>query len=62
MRAGLGADAFHHDNMLDRRRVGKRFVGIFFKRHDGAAPITAVGGDEHFGLSVVNPATQRLRR
>ena len=36
-----------HDDVLDRRRVLQRFVGRLLERHDLAAPIAAVGGDEH---------------
>ena len=39
----------------------QRLVDIFLERHDGTAPVTAVGGDEHFGLSIVDAVAQRLR-
>ena len=50
----------HDDDVLDRRRVGERFVGDALQLHDVAAPVAAVGGDEEARLLVVDAIAQRL--
>ena len=50
----------HDDDVLDRRRLGERFVGDLLQRHDAAAAIAAVGGDEQPRLRVVDAIAQRL--
>ena len=40
----------------------QRLVGRLLERHDLAAAIAAVGGDEHRRLRVVDAIAQRLRR
>ena len=52
--------ALHDDDVLDRRRVRERLVGHLLERHDLAAAIAAVGGDEQRGLRVVDAIAQRL--
>ena len=43
-----------------RGRAGERLVGDRLERHDAAAAVAAVGGDQHLGLRVVDPVAQRL--
>ena len=56
------AAAAHDDDVLDRRRRGDRLVGRRLEREHLAAPVAAVGGDQHLGLGVVDPVGERLRR
>ena len=44
----------------DRRRVLQRLVGHLLERHELAAAIAAVGGDQHRALRVVDAVAQRL--
>ena len=48
--------------MLDRRRRRHRLVGRRLQREHLAAPVAAVGGDQHLGLGVVDAVGERLRR
>ena len=52
--------ALHDDDVLDRRRACQRLVGHLLERHDLAAAIAAVGGDEQPCLRVVDAIAQRL--
>ena len=47
--------------MLDAGRGGDGIVRVLFQRHNRAAAIAAIGGDQHFGARVVDPVPQRLR-
>ena len=48
----LVVGAAEDDHFLDRRFTGQRGVDIVFERHDGAAAIAAVGGDDAGGPAV----------
>ena len=48
-----------HD-MLDRRGVGAGLVGGRLEREHLAAPIAAIGGDQHLGFGVVDAVGERL--
>ena len=39
----------------------KRLVGLRLQREHLAAPVAAVGGDQHLGLGVVDPVGERVR-
>ena len=54
--------SLHDDNVLDSHAFLERFVGVALERHGLTATITAVRGDQHFRLRVVDAITQRLRR
>ena len=56
----LVAAAPDDDDVLDRRRVGQRLVGGRLEREHLAAAVSAVGGDQHLGLGVVDPVGERL--
>ena len=60
---GIGSPGppLHDDDVLDGRRVLERLVGRLLQRHDLAAPISAVGGNQHGGVRVVDAVAQRLR-
>ena len=46
--------------MLDAGRAGDRVVRVLLQRHDRAAAIPAVRGDQDFRAGVVDPVPQRL--
>ena len=48
------------DHVLEGRQTWPRRVGVLLERHDLAAPIAAVGRDQHLGLAVVVPTGERL--
>ena len=56
------AAAPHDDDVLDRRRRRHGLVGRRLQREDVAAPVAAVGRDQHLGLGVVDAVGQGLRR
>ena len=56
----LLAGAAHHHHPGDGRRILESLVGNVLQRHDPAAPVAAVGGDQHLGLGVVDPVAERL--
>ena len=61
MCTGIGRiAALDDDDVLDRRRSLERLVGNLLERHDLAAAIAAIGGDEQLGLLVVDAVAQRL--
>ena len=55
--AGTALNDYH---ILDRGRLGDRFVGDLLQRHDLPAPVSAVGGDEQPRLLVVDAIAERL--
>ncbi len=57
---GLVAGALQDDDLLDRRARADGAVGVLLERHDLAAAIAAVGGDEHLRFAVLDPSGQRL--
>ena len=57
------AAAPHHDeHMLDGGAPFDRFVGVTLERHDLAATIAAVGGDQHLAAAIVDAIAQGLGR
>ncbi len=56
------APTLDDDDVLDRRRVGHCVVGGGLQREHLAAPVAAVGGDQHGRLGVGDPVGERLRR
>ena len=56
----VGEAALHDDDVFDARCLLERFVGDLLERDDRAAPIAAVGGDEHRCGRVVDAIAQRL--
>ncbi len=56
------AGALHHYHVLDRRRLLERLIGVALERQHRAAPVAAVGGDEHFALRIVDPVAQTVAR
>ena len=58
------ASAVHHHHCLHRLCSGglQRLIDIGFQQNRLAAAHARIGGDDHFGLAVFNPAGQRIRR
>ncbi len=52
--------ALHHDDVFDRGSVGACLVGGRLQREDLTSAVTAVGGDQHLRLCVVDAVGQRL--
>ena len=57
---GRARAALDDDDVLDRRRVFQRLVGHLLERHDLAAAVAAVRGDEQLALRVVDAIAQRF--
>ena len=51
--------AFDDDHVLHAWRVLERLVAIAFEWHNRAAPVTAIGGDQKFGIAIVDPIRER---
>jgi hypothetical protein len=51
--------ALDDQHVLDRGGVGQRLVRVGLERRDLAAPVAAVGGDQHLRLGVVDAVAQR---
>ena len=54
------AGALHHHDRLHAGRFRQRRVDVLLQRHDPAAPVAAVGGDDDARLRVVHAVAQRL--
>ena len=50
----------HGDHVFDARTLHDRGVRVVLQRDDGAAPPSAVGGDQHLRLRVVDAVAERL--
>ena len=59
--AGLSHAALHHHHVLDGRCFLQGLVRVALERDDGAAPVSAIGGDEHLALRIVDAVAHRLR-
>ena len=58
--AQIGGAAADDDDAGDRRGRRQRLVGHLLERHDIAATVAAVGGDQHLALRVVDAIAQRI--
>ena len=56
------ADTSQHHNFFNCRRFAKRFIDAGFQGHDCAAAPGAIGGDDDFGLGVIDALAQGFRR
>ncbi len=54
----VGAGAPNHQDVFDRVGVGDRLVGGFLQRCGLAAPELPVGGDQEFGLGVIDAGAE----
>ena len=56
----LIATALDNNNVLDRWRLGDRFIGGWLQREDFTAPISTIGCDQHLRFSVIDAIDERL--